>query len=83
MVGAGLTVRRTADRGLLQSKSRHGADVKLGGCTRRRAAHGAGHACEAIIAANVAFVHGMFADPTAVMPRRPGCLCAWDVAAKR
>ena len=82
-VGAGLTVRRTAGKGLLQSRSRHGADVKLGGYTRRRAAHGAGHACEASIAANVAFVHAMFADPTAVTPRRRGCLFAWDVAARR
>jgi hypothetical protein len=83
VVGAGLTVRRPVSKGLLQSTGRHGADVKLGGCTRRRAAHGAGHACEASIAANVAFVHAMFADPTAVMARRPGCLFAWDVAARR
>ncbi len=71
--GPWLTVRRTAGKGLLQSKSRHGTDVKLGGDPRRRAAHGAGHACEASIAANVAFVHAMFTDPTAVTPSRRGC----------
>jgi hypothetical protein len=81
--GRRLTVRRTAGKGLLQSRSKHGVDVKLGGYTRRRALHGAGHACEAIIAANVAFFHGMFADLTAMMARRPGCLFACDVAARR
>ena len=57
-------------------EGRHGAEPNLAVSPRRRAAHGAGHACRDIILAIVAFVYRTIADANIVTRRRRGCFFA-------
>ena len=77
----GLTRRvQLVSVGALEGK--HGAEPNVAVSPRRRAPHGAGHACEDIILAIAAFVYMAIADANIVTRRRRDCFFARAVAPK-
>ena len=78
-----LTLWWTAGKSLPGSRGKHGADLNLAVKLDAVPPHRAGHACGAIIAAIVAFVHVMSINQGTASPRPPGCSCVQGAAAKR
>jgi len=65
---------------VLAIEGKHGAEPNVAVSPRRRALHGAGHACRDIILAIVAFVYMAIVGANIVTRRRRGCFFARTVA---